>query len=58
VTFSVRVLSVTLTIVVGTLVGDARCSTDEQDLTAQRQCLAELDVDADRIYPDHGLTGA
>ncbi len=35
---------------VGTLVGYARCSTDEQDLTAQRQRLAELGVDADRIY--------
>ena len=42
---------------VGTLVGYARCSTDEQDLTAQRQRLAELGVDADRIYLDHGLTG-
>ena len=41
----------------GTLVGYARCSTDEQDLTAQRQRLAELGVDADRIYLDHGLTG-
>jgi DNA invertase Pin-like site-specific DNA recombinase len=42
---------------VGTLVGYARCSTDEQDLTAQRQRLAELGVDADRIYLDHGLIG-
>lgn len=38
-------LSVTLTIMVGTLLGYARCSTDEQDLTAQRQRLAELGVD-------------
>jgi len=41
----------------GTLVGYARCSTDAQDLTAQRQRLAELGVPADRIYLDHGLTG-
>lgn len=41
----------------GTLVGYARCSTDEQDLTAQRQRLEELGVDADRMYLDHGFTG-
>ncbi|AEF43036.1 Resolvase domain protein (plasmid) [Hoyosella subflava DQS3-9A1] len=41
----------------GTLVGYARCSTDEQDLTAQRQQLRDLGVSADRIYLDHGLTG-
>lgn len=41
----------------GMLVGYARCSTDEQDLTAQRDRLAELGVAADRIYVDHGLTG-
>ena len=35
----------------------ARCSTDKQDLTAQRHALAELGVSADRIYTDHGLTG-
>jgi len=35
----------------------ARCSTYEQDLTAQRQRLAELGVAAERIYLDHGLTG-
>lgn len=41
----------------GTLIGYARCSTDKQDLTAQRHVLAELGVSADRIYTDHGLTG-
>lgn len=41
----------------GTLIGYARCSTDKQDLTAQRAALAELGVAADRIYTDHGLTG-
>jgi hypothetical protein len=37
-----------------TIIGYARCSTDEQDLTAQRQRLAELGGDAERIYLDHG----
>ena len=40
-----------------TLIGYARCSTDKQDLTAQREALAELGVAAERIYVDHGLTG-
>jgi DNA invertase Pin-like site-specific DNA recombinase len=40
-----------------TLIGYARCSTDEQDLTAQRLRLAELGVAEERIYLDHGLTG-
>jgi DNA invertase Pin-like site-specific DNA recombinase len=39
------------------LVGYARCSTDEQDLTAQRDALTLLGVDTERIYVDHGLTG-
>ncbi len=38
-------------------VGYARCSTDKQDLAAQRSALLELQVDPDRIYTDHGLTG-
>ena len=40
-----------------TLVGYARCSTDKQDLTAQRQALSELGVAPDRMYMDKGLTG-
>ncbi|WP_223840509.1 recombinase family protein [Saccharopolyspora pogona] len=40
-----------------TITGYARCSTDEQDLTAQRQHLAELGVADEWIYLDHGLTG-
>ncbi len=38
-------------------VGYARVSTDQQDLTAQRDGLAELGVSPDRVYVDHGLTG-
>jgi DNA invertase Pin-like site-specific DNA recombinase len=40
-----------------TLIGYARCSTDKQDLTAQRRALIELGVPEDCIYTDHGLTG-
>ena len=39
------------------LIGYARCSTDQQDLTAQRDGLIGLGVPAIRIYVDHGLTG-
>ena len=47
----------TLPPVTATLIGYARCSTDRQDLAAQRQALMELGVAEDRIYTDHGLTG-
>ena len=40
-----------------TLIGYARCSTDRQDLSAQRQALQDLGVSPDHIYTDHGLTG-
>ena len=40
-----------------TLIAYARCSTDKQDLSAQREALTDLGVAADRIYVDHGLTG-
>jgi DNA invertase Pin-like site-specific DNA recombinase len=43
--------------VTATLIGYARCSTDDQDLTAQRQILHDLGVADDRVYLDHGLTG-
>jgi DNA invertase Pin-like site-specific DNA recombinase len=39
------------------LIGYARCSTDAQDLTAQRDALTALGVQPARIYTDHGLTG-
>ena len=41
----------------GLLIGYARCSTDGQDLEAQRQALRGLGVGDDRIYTDRGLTG-
>ena len=39
------------------LIGYARCSTDAQDLTAQRNALTALGVQPARVYTDHGLTG-
>ena len=42
---------------VGILIGYARCSTEKQDLTAQRRILTELGVAEERVYLDHGLTG-
>ena len=41
----------------GTFIGYARCSTDKQDLAAQRAALETLGVTADRVYVDHGLSG-
>lgn len=40
-----------------TRIGYARCSTDKQDLAAQKATLLHLGVAEDRIYTDHGLTG-
>ena len=40
-----------------TLIGYARCSTDKQDLAAQKQALLDLGVAADRVYTDKGFTG-
>jgi len=52
-----RAQPVTLPVMAELLVGYARCSTDSQDLTAQRNVLTGLGVAPDRIYVDHGLTG-
>lgn len=41
----------------GLLIGYARVSTEEQDLTAQGEGLAKLGVEASRCYVGHGLTG-
>ena len=40
-----------------TRIGYARCSTDKQDLAAQRAMLEELGGAPDRIYTDRGLSG-
>lgn len=39
------------------LIGYARVSTADQDLTAQRSALEALGVAPEHIYVDHGLTG-
>ena len=36
----------------------ARVSTDEQDLTVQRDALLAIGIEPDRTYVDHGLTGS
>jgi DNA invertase Pin-like site-specific DNA recombinase len=41
----------------GIVIGYARCSTEKQDLTAQREILRDLGVAEERVYLDHGLTG-
>ena len=40
-----------------TMIGYARCSTDKQDLAAQKDTLIGLGIEPDRIYTDHGYTG-
>ena len=40
-----------------TRIGYARCSTDKQDLAAQKAALEQLGVSPERIYTDRGLTG-
>jgi DNA invertase Pin-like site-specific DNA recombinase len=43
--------------VTGILIGYARCSTDKQDLEANRQILLDLGVNADQIYLDRAYSG-
>jgi hypothetical protein len=38
-------------------IGYARCSTNKQNLAAQRAALVTLGVTEERIYTDHGMTG-
>src|SRR5277367_3772900 len=40
----------------GILIGYARCLTEKQDLSAQREILHGLGVTDERVYLDHGLT--
>lgn len=47
----------TLFVMTGLKIGYAPVSPVGQDLTAQRDGLALLGVDAGRVYVDHGLTG-
>ncbi|GAA4609771.1 DNA invertase Pin-like site-specific DNA recombinase [Actinoplanes octamycinicus] len=39
-------------------IGYARCSTDEQDLEANRQILLDLGVSADQIYLGRAYSGS
>lgn len=41
----------------GIKIGYVRCSTEQQDLTAQRHAPLALGVSEDRPYTDHGLSG-
>ena len=42
----------------GMKIGYAQVSTNDQDLTAQRNALLALGVEERQIFVDHGLTGA
>lgn len=42
----------------GVIIGYARCSTAGSDVEVQRQALISLNVEPDRIYVDHGLSGS
>ena len=42
----------------GMLIGYARCSTDKQDLEANRQILLDLGVDPNNIYLDRAYSGS
>ncbi|TDW28789.1 resolvase-like protein [Cryobacterium psychrophilum] len=42
----------------GLLIGYARASTNDQDLTAQKNTLIALGVTPEKTFTDQGLTGA
>lgn len=48
----------TIFLMTGMKIGYARVSTNDQDLTAQRNALLALGVEEKQIFVDHGLTGA
>lgn len=51
-------ITATMFLMTGMKIGYARVSTNDQDLTAQRNALAALGVEEKLIFVDHGLTGA
>jgi DNA invertase Pin-like site-specific DNA recombinase len=51
-------ITATIFLMTGIKIGYARVSTNDQDLTAQRNALLALGVDEKQIFVDHGLTGA
>ncbi|GAA2943265.1 hypothetical protein GCM10010525_03980 [Glutamicibacter bergerei] len=51
-----RALYDTLNCMSELMVGYARVSTEEQDLTAPRDALAVFGVEPKRVYVDHGFT--
>jgi DNA invertase Pin-like site-specific DNA recombinase len=55
--FSITAPSTYTSAMTNVRIGYARCSTDKQDLAAQRVALVRLGVADERIYTDHGMTG-
>ena len=51
-------ITATMFLMTGMKIGYARVSTNDQDLTAQRNALLALGVEEKQIFRDHGLTGA
>lgn len=53
-----RGLTGTLNTMTGLLIGYARVSTKDRDLTAQKNAPFALGVTPEKTFTDHGLTGA